>query len=505
MRRMTALGALGLLLTANGVAAKESASPEDLTAAAMERARATAPQLRLFLQAMPKGGDLHNHPPGSVYAEDILAFAGEQGMCASTETNTLSDGPCGEGEVPVRDLGLTDYYHYSRVIDTISLRGSEKGVGDPMMQGFDRFFFAIDSSGAPRDPVMSLAVTREHASYDNVQYMELMVGGDPGYGAIADAVRESGLDGTDFAALAKVIDPLLPAAIASNSAAYDGFEQAADQRLGCDAPQAPAACDVTMRYQTVAFRLAEPEYVFATLLLGFAMAAEDERFVGVNIVGPEHDPVALRDYDLHMRMFEYLGARYPDVKLSLHAGELTLGLVPPRDLRSHIEQAVGVAGADRIGHGIDIAYEENSKETLRRMAAEGRALEVQLTSNTVILGVTGTDHPLALYREYGVPIVFGTDDEGLTRGDMTDEFMRAVEQQGLTYPELKQAVRNSLEYSFLPGASLWSDDTYSQRAICAGQGSKPDASCHAALDASPKAREQFRLENSLAAFEAEHR
>ena len=58
-------------------------------------------------------------------------------------------------------------------------------------------------------------------------------------------------------------------------------------------------------------------------------------------------PTALADYSLHMRMFQFLAARDPKVKLALHAGELTLGLTPPRDLTFHIKEAVEVAGDRR--------------------------------------------------------------------------------------------------------------------------------------------------------------
>src|SRR3546814_16062555 len=98
-----------------------------------------------------------------------------------------------------------------------------------------------------------------------------------------------------------------------------------------------------------------------------------------------------------MAMFRFLEGKYPDVKVSMHAGELALGLVPPEDLADHIARAVA-SGARRIGHGTDIAYEDKAPETLARMAREGIAAEINLTSNAVILGVKGREHPLALYR-----------------------------------------------------------------------------------------------------------
>jgi adenosine deaminase len=196
-----------------------------------------------------------------------------------------------------------------------------------------------------------------------------------------------------------------------------------------------------------------------------------------------------------MRMFAFLKSRYPQVPLSLHAGELTLGLTPPRDLRFHIRDAVEVAGANRIGHGVDIAYEDGAVLLLARMARERIAVEINLTSNDVILGVKGVQHPLAIYRAAGVPVVLATDDPGVSRGDLTQEYMRAVTEQGLGYTDLRQISRDSLTYSFLEGESL--------SPACASLRQTPSPACHELLQRSAKAREQWRLEQALARFEAE--
>jgi hypothetical protein len=47
----------------------------------------------------------------------------------------------------------------------------------------------------------------------------------------------------------------------------------------------------------------------------------------------------------------------------MHAGELTLGLVQPEDLTSHINDCL-YGWANRIGHGVDMAYESKSYELL---------------------------------------------------------------------------------------------------------------------------------------------
>lgn len=81
-----------------------------------------------------------------------------------------------------------------------------------------------------------------------------------------------------------------------------------------------------------------------------------------------------------------------------HAGELTPGLVKPEDLTFHIREAVLVAGAERIGHGVDLVHEDDWKRLARTMARRGVAVEVTFSSNKQILGVAGDDHPFNAYR-----------------------------------------------------------------------------------------------------------
>ncbi len=104
-------------------------------------------------------------------------------------------------------------------------------------------------------------------------------------------------------------------------------------------------------------RLAE-EVVFAQILLGFEVAAADSRIVGINLVQPEDCYVCMADYRLHMQMIDALHTFYPNVHISLHAGELEPGMVPPDGLTFHIRSAVEQGHAERIGHGVDVMYED---------------------------------------------------------------------------------------------------------------------------------------------------
>jgi len=208
-----------------------------------------------------------------------------------------------------------------------------------------------------------------------------------------------------------------------------------------------------------------------------------------------------------MQMLDYLHSVYPQVHIALHAGELAPGLVPPDGLTFHIRSAVDQGHAERIGHGVDLIYEERPYDLLKQMAAQHVLVEVNLTSNDVILGIKGAEHPLLLYRKYGVPVTLSTDDEGVSRIDLTHEYVRAAMTYPLTYSDLKTMVRASLEHSFLPGKSLWNQpDDYARAAQpCAGQplGTfSPTGACAGFLQSNERAKQQWELERRFRAFEA---
>lgn len=115
----------------------------------------------------------------------------------------------------------------------------------------------------------------------------------------------------------------------------------------------------------------------------------------------------------------------------------------------------------------------------------------------------GPRHPFPDYLSAGVAATLATDDEGVSRIDLTTEDVRAAETYRLPYRELKQLARNGLTYSFLPGESLWvGAGGREMTPACAGQAARPSPACQAFLDASEKARLQWRLDRDFDAFEA---
>jgi len=155
-----------------------------------------------------------------------------------------------------------------------------------------------------------------------------------------------------------------------------------------------------------------------------------------------------------------------------------------------------------------VMYEDRPHELMKEMAAKHVMVEVNLTSNEAILGLAGKDHPFPIYRRFNVPVALSTDDEGVSRIDLTHEYARAVASYGLRYSDLKQMARASIEHSFLPGASLWSErDAFTRMdSACAKDhagADKSSAGCSSFLRSSEKAQEQWELERRFRIFESQ--
>jgi len=213
----------------------------------------------------------------------------------------------------------------------------------------------------------------------------------------------------------------------------------------------------------------------------------------------------MTNFSVQMQMLQYLRPLYPRAHVSLHAGELAPGVVPPDGLTFHIRDSVMTARAERIGHGVDIMHEREPFELLKEMAQRNVMVEICLSSNDLILGVAGAQHPLATYMQYGVPVALATDDEGVSRSEISREFLKAAEDQGVGYLQLKAMARNSLQYAFIAGGSLWSDARrFVSVAACAQDFAAMKLmsnGCRQYLASNEKARLQWQLEEEFRIFE----
>ncbi len=439
-----------LLAACAAAAAPPPAEPGEAATARYFASIRNNPSLLLaFLTAMPKGGDLHNHLSGAIYAESYLRWAAEDGLCVATATLAIVNAPCdaAAGRPPAADVARNGPL-FSQMIDALSMRHWDRSLN-----GHDHFFATFGRMGPPSARTGDmLAEVAARAAAEQVSYLELIMTVDGGAGAARGVA--GGWD-PDFAAMR---DRLLAAGFrdAVVSAARSRIDQAeARERelLECGTAQPDPGCRVTLRYISQVFRAGVRESVFGQMLAGFEVAAADPRVVGLNLVQPEDDPSAIRDFSLQMSMLDYLHGRYPNVRITLHAGELTEGLVPPETLRFHMRESVRVGHALRIGHGDAVMYEDDPLALLRELASKKVLVEIALSSNDLILGIKGSRHPLRTYLEYGVPVALVTDDAGVSRSTLTLEYRKAVEEQGVDYRTLKRMARNSIEYSFADAAT----------------------------------------------------
>jgi adenosine deaminase len=504
----------------------EQKTSEQKTARYFESLRNQPLLLHSFVAQMPKGADLHNHLSGAVYAESFIQWAVEDGLCIDRNAMSLAQPPCdpAAGKAPAT-AALQDPVLYGRLLDSFSMRQFLPGEES----GHDHFFATFGKFGAATNDRTAemLAEVRARAAEGHLQYMELMF--NPDGGAAGRLGVQLGWNDD----LARMREQLLAGGllkiVAEASRFLDETEQKENAGLHCGQPQASPGCGVQARYLYQVSRGLARENVFAQILAGFEMASRDPRVVGLNLVMAEDWYVPIRDFNLHMQMLDFLHGLYPKVHITLHAGELTQNLVPPEEL-FHIRASVEKGHAERIGHGVDVMQEADPERLLRMMAQKKVLVEVCLTSNDVILNVTGAQHPLPMYLRFGVPVALATDDPGVSRGDITHEFERAAETYHLGYLDLKKFARASLEHSFLPGASLWKEAgtkeigskagtkevgakeagtndaaAYVRTTACSTDNpaaAKTSARCSQLLESSEKAREEWALEKAFTQFES---
>ena len=85
-----------LILLAEGRSEEDSVTlREEQVAQQFDALRQNPEELRAFFLAMPKGGDIHNHLTGAVYAEDLIDQASAQDLCINLDNYTVSPNYCG--------------------------------------------------------------------------------------------------------------------------------------------------------------------------------------------------------------------------------------------------------------------------------------------------------------------------------------------------------------------------------------------------------------------------
>ena len=161
-------------------------TPGQNSAKYFESIRHNPPLLLAFLREMPKGGDLHVHLYGAIYAESMIDWAAQSGLCVDRATSKLSRGTCDACDhnqlKPAASCALRDQPLYDQLVNAWSMRNFHPGAES----GHDHFFESFGKFAPSFDDHIgdALAEVATRAAADHLQYVELMHTAD-GAGAIA--------------------------------------------------------------------------------------------------------------------------------------------------------------------------------------------------------------------------------------------------------------------------------------------------------------------------------
>lgn len=479
-------------------------SSEKLTANYFDKIKNNQTKLYPFLLKMPKGGDLHYHLDGGSYAKNLFSYASKSNDCIILPVGKVI-ACTSKSYTHLKDIKINSE-KYNKIIQDLSVTDDNNAIKNNLKfyHYFKNTFFVRESN---RGKILAEIVKR--ASSENISYLELMINPDE------DQIRSFGMTQkgsiVSFSNFTKELFANGIQKYVNNLSLYiDSINSVKKNILQCSSNKNVLACDVDVKYIYQINRNVKPKAFFSALLEGFVLVQQNKNFVGVSLVGQENGKFATKNYRLEMRIINFLHEKFPEVKITLHAGELSKKIssdIPY--MKSHVHDAVFIAHPNRIGHGTDIKYEHDYKSTLKEMHKNHIAVEICLTSNERLLGVSGSESQILTYYHNKVPIVLCTDDEGILQTNLTRQFEIAVNKFHFSYPELKNIVRNSIYYSFLPGKNLWKNDRFrAVKKVCKIDLSKKrleTTNCKKFLNKNQKALMEWKLEMQFSSFEAHHK
>jgi adenosine deaminase len=162
----------------------------------------------------------------------------------------------------------------------------------------------------------------------------------------------------------------------------------------------------------------------------------DSGVVGFDLAGAEAEFPATD----HAAAFAYARAHF--LRVTCHAGEAA----GPES----VEAALFDCNVSRIGHGV---RSEEDPALLDYLRDRGITLEMCPTSNEQTHAVPSyAQHPLKRYLDSGVRVTINTDSRLISGVTLTDEYVRAVNELGMSIADLCRCVMNACEASFLPFA-----------------------------------------------------
>lgn len=155
--------------------------------------------------------------------------------------------------------------------------------------------------------------------------------------------------------------------------------------------------------------------------------------VALGLGGPEKNFPAAQFKEI------FAQARHKGLPANPHAGE--------NEGPNSVWSAIQELKASRIGHGVRSIED---KKLVSYLIQNNITLEVCPTSNLLLnIYPSYAEHPLKKLVEAGCPVTINTDDPTLFQTTLTDEYLHAVNDCGLTIDELRECVLNAVRASYL--------------------------------------------------------
>ena len=371
------------------------------------RKTASAREMYAFFFDMPKGGDIHHHLSLSFRAGEWLqaASASQRGYAARVKLSA-----CEGEEVPQLRW---------RVVSKATL-----ATLSACMQG--DFLPLADFNGEQKAAFIS-ALTIDKAYEGRNEFFEVIVT------RLAEVSRDPDLV---VELTAQMLKRYARENILYVESQYFPPSDAAANLMRARLSQ-PDVTDlpVSIRFQGIAVRFRPDAEQVIERVYDF-IARNRDLWVGINMAGREDNS---KGHPLRfLETFRKMRRKYSGIHMSIHAGEMD---APGHEVRNTL-----LIGAERIGHGFNLITDPDTMLLLRG----GRNLiEVNLVSNRLLEYAPDTGkHPFIEYLRFGIPVCLNTDDSGVWDSNLSDEYFDASKYFSLTWSEIVQLGRNSLEYSF---------------------------------------------------------
>lgn len=390
------------------------------------RDHASPRDLYAFLRAVPKGADLHHHGILGALAEELYQVATDPAVLHGNEFFTrISYRGCADSVEPF--LRFRNVRRATR--QALSACAQEEYAAlatlDPATKAEWLSSLKLDRPGEGRDEFFEGTVNRVgDLARDMSVSAELL----------ARMLMRYRTEGLHYLETQMRLNAFVDAAgqPVSGDEAVAYFQRRLAQPDVRDQGIPVRFIYSVIRFQPQAEQQIEQGYAFVD--------QHRDSYVAINLVGREDNGKG--NAPRFLETFRKMRRRYSGIHLTIHGGELDQ---PGTEVRQTL-----LLGAERIGHGVNLISDPDTMLLMRygRVPVEISLVSNQLLEYTPDLAV----HPFPEYLRLGIPVTLNTDDPGHWDSNLVDEYFLATTLYNLTWPEVTQLGRQSLEYSFAPAS-----------------------------------------------------